>query len=73
MSHEPSTPTSPSETAPRADLPKPQPMQHGQNPTGNARRKSLLLLCLRNHEILSMQQLEATKNNQKQYRLGSRR
>src|SRR5271157_317714 len=29
MSHEPSTPTSPSETAPRADLPKTQPMQHG--------------------------------------------
>ncbi len=30
MSHEPSTPTSLSQTAPRADLPKTQPMQHGQ-------------------------------------------
>ncbi len=31
MSHEPSTPTSPGEPALRADLPKPQPMQHGQD------------------------------------------
>jgi hypothetical protein len=68
MSHEPSTPTSPSlsQTVPRADLPKTQPMQHRQNLTEDARHKSFARLCLHNHEILSMQQSEATKNNQKQ-------
>jgi hypothetical protein len=37
-----------------------------QKPTGNARRKPLAYICLRYHQIVSMQQSEATKNNQKQ-------
>ena len=36
-----------------------------QKPADNARRKSFSGLCLRRHEIVSMQQSEATKNNQK--------
>ena len=36
-----------------------------QKPADNARRKSFSRLCLRSYEIVSMQQSEATKNNQK--------
>ncbi len=43
-----------------------------QKPVDNARRKSFSGLCLHRHEIVSMQQSEATKNNRKQYRNGSR-
>jgi hypothetical protein len=37
-----------------------------QKPTENAWRKSFPGLCLRIHQIVNMQQLKATKNNQKQ-------
>src|SRR5271166_2919645 len=43
MSHEPSTPTSPSEAAPRADLPKTQPMQHGQRPAASVQVPATLV------------------------------
>jgi peroxiredoxin len=43
MSHEPSTPASPSETAPRADAPKTQPMQHGRRPAASAQVPATLV------------------------------
>src|SRR5208337_5561000 len=43
MSHEPSTPTSPSAAAPRAELPKTQPMQHGRRPATSAQVPATLV------------------------------